>query len=162
MIENQVELVREFMKGCNQWSENDPAFDPDNLSNKEIKEAKLRMIFAVESALQIIQSIVESDVQDQKFDPLFSIIIRHIQKLSNDQFDIDKVALTKSLIDNVYLSMGTSIWLGVPFNTAFSEVHRSNMSKLSWTNEFNVDGKLLPGPQYVPPDLQRIISTEVS
>lgn len=67
--------------------------------------------------------------------------------------------LLKELADLRYVVEGTAVTLGLPFEAAFVEVHRSNMSKfgedgLPIMNDF---GKVLKGPNYSPADLTGLV-----
>lgn len=67
-------------------------------------------------------------------------------------------ALVKEACDLAYVAIGTCVSLGVDFDRAFAEVHRSNMSKLGPNGRpiRRADGKVLKGPDYRPADLSRV------
>ena len=48
---------------------------------------------------------------------------------------------------------------GIDLDECFSEVHRSNMSKLGEDGKpiYREDGKVMKGPQYSAPDLEGVI-----
>ena len=50
-------------------------------------------------------------------------------------------------------------WIGMDFNGAFAEVHRSNMSKLGLDGKpcKRADGKILKGPNYSPANMEAFV-----
>jgi predicted HAD superfamily Cof-like phosphohydrolase len=69
---------------------------------------------------------------------------------------LDALTDLQYVLDGAYLSFGLQ---GLK-ETAFIEVHRSNMSKLGADGKPVVrenDGKILKGPNYTPPDIQSIV-----
>lgn len=75
--------------------------------------------------------------------------------LATEAFDIIQVA--DSLADLLYVVFGAAIAFGIPIDKVFEEVHRSNMTKSMLKDEKSVKGKTLKGPDYVPPDLGKIL-----
>jgi predicted HAD superfamily Cof-like phosphohydrolase len=73
----------------------------------------------------------------------------------------DLVGILDGLADVVYVAYGTALTYGIDLNAAIAEVHRSNMSKLGEDGRpiLRVDGKVLKGPQYSPPNLSAIVAT---
>ncbi len=78
-------------------------------------------------------------------------------ELKEATYGDDLVGLLDGLADILYVTYGMAITLGLPIDEAFAEVHRSNMTKLDENGEpiFREDGKLLKGPNYEPPSLER-------
>ncbi len=73
------------------------------------------------------------------------------------------VNLADAICDLVYVLVGTAVSFGIPFDHCFTEVHRSNMSKLGADGKPVVresDGKILKGENYSPPNLKRVIYGE--
>jgi len=70
---------------------------------------------------------------------------------------VDKKALTKELADLLYVTIGTAVTFGLPLEEVFYEVHKSNMSKLGEDGKpiYREDGKVLKGPNYKEPDLEK-------
>ncbi len=68
------------------------------------------------------------------------------------------VKFLKELTDLQYVVSHCAVAFGLPFNTAFNEVHESNMSKLDENGEpvLRADGKVLKGDNYRPPNLDNI------
>lgn len=71
----------------------------------------------------------------------------------------DRLEILDALTDLQYVLDGTYIVFGMAHmkDAAFAEVHRSNMSKLGEDGNpiYREDGKVLKGPRYSPPNLER-------
>jgi predicted HAD superfamily Cof-like phosphohydrolase len=75
----------------------------------------------------------------------------HIEEVSELNAAIDNndiVGIADGLADSLYVLFGTALTYGIPIETVFVEVHRSNMTKACFVN---VDGKVVKGPGYKPP-----------
>lgn len=91
----------------------------------------------------------EADEVEEEFYDMFS----WEQRLK----EIDKAKLTKELADLMYVTIGTAVTFGLPLEEVFEEVHKSNMSKLGDDGKpiYREDGKVLKGPNYKPPELEK-------
>ena len=71
----------------------------------------------------------------------------------------DIVEVADALTDILYVTYGAGHSFGVNLDDCFSEVQRSNMSKLDENGKpiFNESGKVLKGPNYFKPDLKKYI-----
>lgn len=67
----------------------------------------------------------------------------------------DPAALTKELVDLLYVVYGCAVTFGLPIDEVFERVHQSNMSKLGDDGKpiYREDGKVLKGPNYEKPKL---------
>jgi predicted HAD superfamily Cof-like phosphohydrolase len=72
-----------------------------------------------------------------------------------NDYKVDKAALTKELVDLLYVTYGMAVTFGLPIDEVFERVHQSNMSKLGDDGKplYREDGKVLKGPNYQPPKL---------
>lgn len=94
----------------------------------------------------------------------FKLIIEEESELSEEFYPSslptdgsNKKQLAKELADLLYVVYGTADAFGIPIDYVFSEVHRSNMSKLVDGKPLKrEDGKVLKGPNYTPPNLDFI------
>lgn len=68
-------------------------------------------------------------------------------------------AVVKELVDLLYVTYGTLVFLGVDADEAFRRVHESNMSKVGDDGRpvYRADGKVLKGPNYKAPDLSDLV-----
>ena len=71
--------------------------------------------------------------------------------------DIKEVA--DALTDILYVTYGSGHAFGIDLDKCFDEVQRSNMSKLDENGKpiFNEHGKVLKGPNYFKPNLEKFI-----
>lgn len=74
-----------------------------------------------------------------------------------------KARMLKEMADVQYVLSGFAVTLGLPLEQAFNRVHKSNMSKLDDSGKpiYRDDGKVLKGPNYIPPDMEDLVSPEV-
>ncbi|MAQ71183.1 MAG: hypothetical protein CL565_03215 [Alphaproteobacteria bacterium] len=104
------------------------------------------------------------DISNEKTNLLrINLLAEELDELKEalEQKDIVEVldALTdlQYVLDGAYLSFGLQNLKEV----AFSEVHRSNMSKLGEDGKpihRESDGKVMKGPNYLPPDIKKVMS----
>jgi predicted HAD superfamily Cof-like phosphohydrolase len=68
----------------------------------------------------------------------------------------DIVGVADAIADLLY---GAALTFGIPATAVFSEVHRSNMTKLDEHGEpiLRADGKVMKGPNFSPPNLAPIL-----
>jgi predicted HAD superfamily Cof-like phosphohydrolase len=70
--------------------------------------------------------------------------------------------IADALGDQLYILLGTIIKHGMQdiIKDIFYEIHKSNMTKLDANNLpiLREDGKILKGPNYVPPDLKQFLN----
>lgn len=73
----------------------------------------------------------------------------------------DLVEVADALGDMLYILCGTILEHGMQYKIeeVFEEIQRSNMSKLGADEKpiYREDGKVLKGPNYFPPNLERIL-----
>ena len=89
----------------------------------------------------------------------FELIAEEVQELSTAIDNDDIVEIADALTDILYVVYGAGHAYGIDLDDCFSEVHRSNMSKLGEDGKpiYRTDGKVLKGPDYFPPDLEGVI-----
>ena len=79
-----------------------------------------------------------------------------LKKAINDK-DIKEVA--DALTDILYVTYGAGHAFGVNLDKCFEEVQNSNMSKLGLDGKpiYNENGKVMKGPNYFKPDINKFI-----
>ena len=79
-------------------------------------------------------------------------------KEAMDNKDIKEVA--DALTDILYVTYGAGHAFGINLDKCFEEVQNSNMSKLGSDGKpiFNDKGKVMKGPYYVKPDLNKLVA----
>ena len=71
----------------------------------------------------------------------------------------DIVEIADALTDLLYVIYGAGHAYGIDLDECFNEVHDSNMSKLGEDGKpiYREDGKVLKGPDYFAPDLEKVM-----
>ena len=82
---------------------------------------------------------------------------------ADELIDQDIVEIADALTDILYVTYGAGNAFGIDLDTCFTEVHRSNMSKLGIDGKpiYREDGKVLKGRGYTPPQLAKIIQAKL-
>ncbi len=72
--------------------------------------------------------------------------------------DLKEVA--DALTDILYVTYGAGHAFGINLDDCFEEVQKSNMSKLGQDGKpiYNKDGKVMKGPNYFKPDLNKFLT----
>ena len=107
---------------------------------------------------QNVQS--RASLQDKKTAELRYELIR--EELEELREAIDKenlLEIADALTDILYVTYGAGHAWGIDLDTCYTEVHRSNMSKLGEDGKpiHREDGKVLKGPGYSKPNLIPVI-----
>ena len=78
-------------------------------------------------------------------------------KVALDQKNLKEVA--DALTDILYVTYGAGHAFGIDLDKCFTEVQNSNMSKLDENGKpiYNENGKVMKGPNYFKPNLQKFI-----
>lgn len=87
------------------------------------------------------------------------LIREELRELSEALESGDIVAVAHELADLDYVVNGAAIAFGVVLPYATEEIHRANMTKLlpDGTALLRLDGKVLKGPNYEPPQLEPVL-----
>lgn len=72
------------------------------------------------------------------------------------------VAIADALGDIAYVTFGAALTYGIDLDAVLAEIHRSNMTKLDRDGRpiLREDGKVLKGPDYSPPEIASILSSQ--
>jgi predicted HAD superfamily Cof-like phosphohydrolase len=97
---------------------------------------------------------------DQKIQNLrYDLIKEELDELrvALDQKNLKEVA--DALTDILYVTYGAGHAFGIDLDKCFAEVQNSNMSKLDEHGKpiYNENGKVMKGPNYFQPNLQKFI-----
>lgn len=119
-----------------------------------------------------VGTFMETFEQEVKTKPEFpddntvALRIELIAEELNELFDAceqkDIVAVADALTDILYVTYGAGHSFGVDLDKCFTEVQRSNMSKLGKDDKpiYRDDGKVLKGPNYSEPDLKSVLLSQ--
>ena len=90
----------------------------------------------------------------------YELIREELQELKDaiEKNDIKEVA--DALTDILYVTYGAGHAFGINLDKCFEEVQNSNMSKLGLDGKpiYNEKGKVMKGPNYFKPDLNKFVA----
>lgn len=108
---------------------------------------------ALKDDLDLAVKLIQEEVNEE--------LLPAVRDFSNPQFDKTAmlVEILDGAVDSVYVIYQLCNTLGLPFDEAFAEVHRSNMAKRApdGTVHYREDGKVLKPHGWTPPNLRAII-----
>lgn len=87
-------------------------------------------------------------------------IKEEVKELEQANHDFNLVEMVDALADIVYVSIRASLMLGVDLRPVFREVHRAMKTKYEGGLLKREDGKVLKGPNYVPPDIASVLDAQ--
>ena len=107
--------------------------------------------------------------QEVKNNPSFStdkinqlrinLIEEELNELKEAMNNKDLLEVADALTDLLYVTYGAGHAFGIDLDKCFEEVQNSNMSKLDSYGQpiYNESGKVMKGPKYFKPNLQKFI-----
>ena len=101
---------------------------------------------------------------DEKVQKLrISLIEEELEELKEAMGKEDIVGVADALTDILYVTYGAGAAFGIDLDKCFEEVHSSNMSKLDRNGHpiYREDGKILKGPDYFEPNLEKIVDNGI-
>ena len=152
------ESVAEFMHACDQIG--DKEVDPSNLTDQDISTSKLRLKLTIEEVAELFEAFVTKDVYDVLFEPLFGAINDEINTLLKEDISLNKVEIADAITDIDYVNTGIGVWLNLPLEDCFYEVHENNMTKVNpETGKVtkNESGKVLKPEGFQPVNLKNLL-----
>jgi predicted HAD superfamily Cof-like phosphohydrolase len=108
------------------------------------------------------------DISDAKTNELrINLLAEELDELKEALENNDMVEVLDALIDLQYVLDGAFLSFGLQHvkESAFNEVHRSNMSKLGEDGKpirRESDGKVLKGPNYFSPDMSQFLKDKAA
>jgi len=106
---------------------------------------------------KILKANLGADTNKLRFNLMDEENKEYLEAAEND----DLVEVADALGDMLYILCGTILEHGMQYKIeeVFSEIQRSNMSKLGATGKpiYREDGKVLKGPNYFPPNIKEIL-----
>tara|TARA_B110000977_G_scaffold88243_1_gene117256 strand:- start:52 stop:435 length:384 start_codon:yes stop_codon:yes gene_type:complete len=96
---------------------------------------------------------------EEVVDLRLDLIYEEVTELYESTNSKDMNGIADALTDILYVTYGMGAALGIDLDKCFEEVQRSNMSKLGEDGKpiYREDGKVMKGPSYFPPNLQRLV-----
>ena len=89
----------------------------------------------------------------------FELIKEELEEFNQAMKDQDIKEVADALTDILYVTYGAGHAFGIDLDKCFSEVQESNMSKLGSDGKpiYNETGKVMKGPNYFKPDLNKFL-----
>ena len=89
----------------------------------------------------------------------YNLILEELDELKKAIENKDLKEVADALTDILYVTYGAGHAFGIDLDKCFSEVQRSNMSKLDNDGKpiYNDQGKVMKGPNYFEPNLNKFL-----
>jgi len=100
------------------------------------------------------------DFPDEKIQKLrIDLIEEELSELKDAIKNKDMKEVADALTDILYVTYGAGHAFGIDLDSCFDEVQKSNMSKLGKDGKpiYNEHGKVLKGPDYFKPNLEKFL-----
>ena len=114
------------------------------------------------TAFKLPQRDMPTIIPPDEFKLRHKILVEEVGELSDAYFVGDIVEVADAITDCLYVLIGTALQFGIAdkLEACFDEVHRSNMSKLGSDGYpiMREDGKIMKGPNFVRPDLNKVLA----
>ena len=90
----------------------------------------------------------------------YDLIKEELEELKDAMENKDLLEVADALTDILYVTYGAGHAFGIDLDKCFEEVQSSNMSKLGEDGKpiYNESGKVMKGPKYFKPDLNKFIN----
>ena len=90
----------------------------------------------------------------------YELIIEELDELKVAMKNNDLLEVADALTDILYVTYGAGHAFGIDLDKCFEEVQNSNMSKLDESSKpiYNESGKVIKGPNYFKPNLNKFIN----
>jgi len=103
---------------------------------------------------------IKASLSTEKINELrISLINEELEEFKEAIKNNDLKEVADALTDILYVTYGAGHAFGINLDKCFDEVQQSNMSKLSEDGKpiYNVSGKVMKGPKYFKPDLNKFL-----
>lgn len=84
----------------------------------------------------------------------FRLLLEETNETTQSILREDLEGIADGIVDLIYVAIGAAITYGIPLEECWDEVQRANMSK---TGEKDGGGKITKGPDFVPPNIKKIL-----
>jgi predicted HAD superfamily Cof-like phosphohydrolase len=122
----------------------------------------VRALREFHTAFNLPQRDTPTIIPDNEFQLRHKILVEEVGELSDAYLVGDIVEVADAITDCLYVLIGTALQFGIAdkLEACFDEVHRSNMSKLGNDGKpiLREDGKVMKGPNFVRPDLNKVLA----
>lgn len=86
------------------------------------------------------------------------LILEELAELARAQSANDLPEFADGIVDLAWVTLGTAVEAGLPFDELWVEVRRSNMAKVG--GKLDASGKLLKPLGWTPPDIEGVLAFE--
>ena len=103
---------------------------------------------------------IKASLSTEKINELrISLINEELEEFKEAIKNNDLKEVADALTDILYVAYGAGHAFGINLDKCFDEVQQSNMSKLSEDGKpiYNESGKVMKGPKYFKPDLNKFL-----
>jgi predicted HAD superfamily Cof-like phosphohydrolase len=126
---------------------------------------KLKAVQAFHESFQLgIQQKPTASLGEAKHNLRFNLMAEENEEYLEAANNNDLVEVADALGDMLYILCGTILEHGMQhkIEEVFNEIQRSNMSKLGADGKpiYREDGKVLKGPSYFKPNIQKILEAK--
>ena len=106
--------------------------------------------------LKISLLLAQKKINNLRYD----LIKEELEELKEAMENKDLLEVADALTDILYVTYGAGHAFGIDLDKCFEEVQGSNMSKLGTDGKpiYNESGKVMKGPQYYKPNLNKFIN----
>lgn len=98
-------------------------------------------------------------MSDERLQMRLDLIDEEFNELKKATAERDIVEMADALGDIIYVTCGMAIEAGIDLKAVVAEIQASNMTKLAADGSVirREDGKILKGPNYVKPDIRKVL-----
>ena len=88
------------------------------------------------------------------------MLMEELEEMQAAMISRDMKEIADACGDLIYIVTGLADECGIPLLEVMDEIFHSNMTKLGEDGNpvYREDGKLIKGPNYIPPDINRILN----
>ncbi len=110
-----------------------------------------------------INALPTLQVSDEEKNMRVSLIVEELEELCDALDADDIVEVADALADLLYVVSGAGHVFGIDLDAVLEEVQRSNLSKLGEDGKpiYREDGKVLKGPNFSEPDVNKVLVEQV-
>lgn len=110
---------------------------------------------AFQEALNLVHRDTPQILPPDDYARRMRLILEELAELSKAHAARDLPGFADALADLVWVTIGTAVEAGIPFDAVWCEVRAANMAKAGGT--LDATGKLQKPPGWRPPDVEAII-----
>lgn len=122
----------------------------------EMNEDLLRLLRVIQSSIAVSGLALMAHLSDQR-GLRTHLACEELAEWIEAIIEGDEQKLLDAQADRLYVLCGDAVTFDLPLGEAFAEVHRSNLTKNKQPSDPHQQRLRAKGPDYVPPDLERVL-----